>query len=85
MSSSDGVLAELAAQTGDVNKEQLLEIARTAYFRCSLTLHSYLKYHEISLTSDSFTSNIILYKSNNNNIHSHTKGVVSAESEVSRL
>ena len=85
MSSSDGVLAELAAQTGDVNKEQLLEIARTAYFRCSLTLHSRLKYHEISLTSDSFTSNIILYKSNNNNIRSHTKGVVSAESEVSRL
>ena len=31
--SSDGVLAELAAQTGEASKERLLEIARTAYFR----------------------------------------------------
>ena len=30
---SDGVLAELAAQTGEASKERLLEIARTAYFR----------------------------------------------------
>merc|ERR1719357_1721102 len=28
----DGVLAELAAQTGEASKERLLEIARTAYF-----------------------------------------------------
>ena len=32
---SDGVLAELAAQTGDASKERLMEIARTAYFRWS--------------------------------------------------
>ena len=30
---SDGVLAELAAQTGEASKERLLEIARAAYFR----------------------------------------------------
>lgn len=29
---SDGVLAELAAQTGEASKERLLEIARAAYF-----------------------------------------------------
>ena len=29
----DGVLAELAAQTGEASRERLLEIARAAYFR----------------------------------------------------
>ena len=40
---SDGVLAELAAQTGEASKERLLEIARAAYFRynnvCPLCFH----------------------------------------------
>ena len=33
MMSRGGVLAELAAQTGEASRERLLEIARVKYFR----------------------------------------------------
>ena len=41
---SDGVLAELAAQTGEASKERLLEIARAAYFRCQDFFHCVVTY-----------------------------------------
>ena len=40
---SDGVLAELAAQTGEASKERLLEIARAAYFRYKYVCRLYCR------------------------------------------
>ena len=48
---SDGVLAELAAQTGDASKERLMEIARTAYFRWSFCMDSiYIPFFTVTST-----------------------------------
>ena len=79
---SDGVLAELAAQTGEASKERLLEIARAAYFRCQDFLHCVFTknfYYALRCEDFAFIYAVTLYS------YSHINGSVPEENSRTKL